>query len=41
MEYGWFVVNWSEYGEQEGNKKYVSVYSYTGRNHNIDWNLME
>ena len=24
LEYMWFVVNWSEQGEQEGKKKYVS-----------------
>ena len=42
LEYMWFVVNWLEQGEQEGKKKNMFVvYSYTGWNHNIDWNLME
>ena len=42
LEYMWFVVNWSEQGEQEGKKKnMLVVYLDYGHNYNIDQNLIE
>ena len=41
LEYMWFVVNWSEQGEQEGKKNMLVVYFDTGQNYNIDQNLIE